>query len=102
MCVETHPKHGTLNFRKAVLSTKLIKECNKNKEHTPKNSHIIIFNWYIDVEPETFKLIEFVAEDFRERLEVRRSGSEMDPEASKIDRGASLPRTRTTRISSSQ
>lgn len=69
---------------------------------TPKDSHIIIFSWYSDVEAETFRLTELPFLVFRERLEIRRSVSTNPFEASNIDLGTSLPRTRITHMSSLQ
>lgn len=54
----------------------------------------------MDVEAETFKFTKLLV--FLERFEARRSGSNMDSDASKIDLGASFPRTRNTDISLSQ
>ena len=69
---------------------------------TPNDSHIIIFNWYIDVEPETFKFIRSPLFVFRDRLETRRSGSKDVSDASRNDFGASLSRAKNTYMSSLQ
>lgn len=70
-----------------------------SRELTPRDSHIIIFNWYTDVDPETFRFTIFPAFDFRERFEILRSGSNEVSDASKIDLGTSFPWMKTTCMS---
>lgn len=48
----------------------------------------------MDVEPDTFKLIDFPELVLRERFEVRRSATATALQASLIDFGASFPRTK--------